>query len=83
MISYFEQFEAFCYHNTQFCATCLHGKTLDVRIIVAPTVKHSGRSTLATLCENLELMAFMDSEISLPEKWPSKTTKGTTIGGSR
>ena len=28
----------FCYHNPQFCMTCLHGKTLGVRIIVAPTV---------------------------------------------
>ena len=28
----------FCYHTTQFFMTCLHGKTLGVRIIVAPTV---------------------------------------------
>ena len=37
-ISYFEQLDAFCYHNTQFCMTSLYGKTLGVQIIVAPTV---------------------------------------------
>ena len=37
-VSYCEQCDAFCYHNTQFCMTCLHGITLDVRTIVAPTV---------------------------------------------
>ena len=34
----------FCYHNTQFCITCLHGKNLGVRIIVAPTVCVSGKA---------------------------------------
>ena len=37
-ISYFGYFDAFCYHNTQFCMTCSHEKTLGVQIIVAPTV---------------------------------------------
>ena len=37
-ISYFEQFDVFCHHNTQFCMTCLHGKTLGVLIIVSPAV---------------------------------------------
>ena len=40
-VSYFEQFDVFCYDNTQFCMTCLHGKTLGVGIIVAPTADRS------------------------------------------
>ena len=34
----FELSDAFCNYNTQFCMTLLQGKTLCVRIIVAPTV---------------------------------------------
>ena len=37
-VTYFEQSDASCYHNTQFCMTHLHGKTLGARIIVAHTV---------------------------------------------
>ena len=38
LVSYFEQFDAFCYHTTQSCITYLHGKTLAVWIIEASTV---------------------------------------------
>ena len=38
----------FCYHNTQSCITCLHGRTIGVRIIMAPTVSFT--LTAGTKC---------------------------------
>ena len=48
-VSYFEWFDPFYYHNTQFCMTCLYGKSLGVLIILAPTVRFSLECTFSLM----------------------------------
>ena len=49
-ISYLEEFDAFRYHITQSSMTCLHGKTVPVQIIVAPTVNTFSFSRSSFTC---------------------------------
>ena len=62
----------FCYHNTQFCKTCLHGKTPGVRIIVAPTVLCDFFRMASSV--SVDLMAMSDMEDASPKRIASATT---------
>ena len=74
--------DAFYYHNTPFCMTCLHGKTLGVLIILAQTIYQFWCRLFFSHTQKISLVFFFAIDCRITKKGVFyQGTASTTLAG--